>query len=80
LQSEDLKQLHTDCLRTLKRYIEEAQHTCTVLDEVQEFPVPHHLLLKILEQRQSENDAHEAYQIARTRLFVTARWRKAGDN
>jgi hypothetical protein len=69
-----LKQLRTECVRTLRKYMHEADKTCTLLNSIRMFPVPLEKRLAILDQRLVENAAHERYQTSRQQLFRLAKW------
>lgn len=69
-----LKQLRTECVRALRKYMREADKTCTLLHSIRVFPVPLERRLAILDQRLVENAAHERYQLSRQQLFRLARW------
>jgi len=71
-QSEELQHLHAFCVRTLRRYIEEAERTCRIFNEVHKFPVSREVREKILQQRESENAANNDYMVARQKLFEAA--------
>ena len=73
-QNEELREMNATCLRSLRRYIEEAKKSCQILNEVREFPVALEIREKILLQRQSENDAHNDYLVGRQKLFESAQW------
>ena len=64
---------HSMCVSSLHKFIEEANWTCRLMEEIVEVPVSMELSVKMLEQRQSENRAHELYQIARKHVFKAAR-------
>ena len=73
-QREELQELHAFCVRSLRRYIEEAKRTCLILTEVREFPVSTEIHEKVVQQRESENAAYNDYLIARQKLFEAAKW------
>jgi hypothetical protein len=58
----------------LKRYIEEARKTCSILNEIREFPISVEVRKRLMAQRNVENAAHDDYQIARKKLFDVAQW------
>ena len=70
--SEKLLQLQKTCIQALRNYIREAGKTCAILEDINTFPVSTEAKLRILEQRQLENAAHERYQHARRNLFAAA--------
>jgi hypothetical protein len=72
--NDELTELQTFCVRALKRYMDEARKTCLILSDINEFPVSLEARRDILQQRQSENAAHEDYQAARKHLFRAANW------
>ena len=69
-----LQELHIDCVRALREYIKEANKTCKALVNIKGFPVSPETRTEILEQRRTENRAHDAYQSARLNLFRAAGW------
>jgi hypothetical protein len=71
---QELQALHSSCVRTLSRYIEEAKRTCHILTTVREFPVSTEVREEIRQQRELENLAYNDYLIARQKLFETAKW------
>ena len=72
--TEDMLDLHVKCVRALRDYIAEANHTCKVLSDIESFPVSIDKRLAILEQRRAENVAAQRYQDARQGLFSAANW------
>ena len=73
-QTKELQALHSSCVRTLSRYIEEAKRTCHILSTVHEFTVSTAIREEIVRQRESENLAYNDYLVARQKLFETAKW------
>ena len=73
-QNEELQEMNATCVRSLRRYIEEAKKTCEILSEARAFPVSLKIREKILRQRQSENDAYNDYLVGRQELFESAQW------
>ena len=73
-QAKELQALHSSCVRTLNRYIEEAKRTCHILTIVQEFPVSNEIQEEMVRQRESENAAYNDYLVARQKLSETAEW------
>jgi len=71
---DELLKLHIDCVRSLRRYIGEANQTCTLLAQVEGFPIPAPRRIEMIDQRESENRASARYQNARKRLFDAAKW------
>lgn len=63
-----LKELHIQCVRALKEYMQQANKTCTLMDAIV-FPITHEQRLAVLEHRMQENAAQERYQIARQHFF-----------
>jgi hypothetical protein len=70
----DLKGLQRRCVETLRRYIAEANKTCSLLESVLDFPVSMPERLKIIEQRAKENYAQSEYQATRAALFDATKW------
>jgi hypothetical protein len=70
----ELLQLNIDCVRSLRRYIEEANQTCAPLAQVEGFPIPAPQRIEMIDQRESENRASARYQNACKRLFDAAKW------
>lgn len=68
-----LKQLRIACVQALRKYMREADKTCTLLNSIRQFPVPLEKRLAILDQRLVENAAHERYQQSRQQLFRLAK-------
>ncbi|HEY1242546.1 MAG TPA: hypothetical protein VGF16_18420 [Bryobacteraceae bacterium] len=73
MDPEEIRKLHRMCVKTLREYILQAQNTCTLLEEMDQFPLPIEQWISVTEQRNSENFAHERYQIIREQLFDTLR-------
>ena|SRR5215813_8427800 len=65
-----LQDLHGFGVRSLRRYIEEAEKSCKILENVHSFPISLEVRQKILEQRQSENAAYNDYLVARESLSL----------
>ena len=72
--NDELLELQTFCVRALKRYMDEARKTCLILTNVYAFPVSLEMRSEILHQRQTENAAHESYQVGRKQPFEAAHW------
>jgi hypothetical protein len=72
--NDQLVELQIFCVRALKRYMDEARKSCLILSNVRAFPVSLEMRREILHQRQTENAAHESYQVARKKLFEAAHW------
>jgi hypothetical protein len=73
--TEQLLKLREDCTIALRRFVEQANKTCEIFQEIKpEFPLAVEDRQKILDQRQSENLAYDQYQIFRHKLFEAARW------
>lgn len=70
----DVPALHRSCVESLKRYISEANKTCSMLNDIRSFPISLQQKLAIIEQRARENQAQSNYQLARSDLFEAARW------
>jgi hypothetical protein len=70
---DDVKHLHMSCISSLKEYMDEAQRTCDLLTSIESFPVSLEKQNQILQQRLSENETHERYQIAREHFFRALR-------
>jgi hypothetical protein len=52
----------------------EGNRTCRLLTQITSFPISLEDPTAIFEQRRAENEAHERYQSARTKLFEAANW------
>jgi hypothetical protein len=72
--TEELQELHVQCVRALKAYMAEANKTCKLLTRITEFPLSFKERSEVLSQRLVENAAQESYQNARQKLFQTAGW------
>jgi hypothetical protein len=72
---DQILKLREDCSSALRRFVEQANRTCEMLQTVEpKFPLAIADRQKVMEQRQSENLAYEDYQASRRRLFAVARW------
>jgi hypothetical protein len=74
--SNQVEEMHADCVRALRRYITEANKTCRLLEDITKFPINLETRSEILEQRLVENEAQERYQRARQALFQAANWER----
>jgi len=72
--NEAVEAIHVRCVKALRNYMAEANKTCKLLTSIQNFPIEPGVRQNILLQRQVENQAHEAYQLARRDLFEAADW------
>ena len=72
--NDELVERQTFCVRAMKRYMDKARKTCLIVTNVHAFPVSLEMRSEILHQRQTENPAHESYQVARKQLFEAAPW------
>ena len=70
----DGKEKLVDLHVALRDYMAQANKTCKLLIGINEFPVTMDKRTEILEQRRTENRAHEMYQMARQNLFQAAGW------
>jgi uncharacterized protein involved in exopolysaccharide biosynthesis len=72
---EQILKLREDCSSALRRFVEQANQTCEMLQTIEpKFPPAIADRQRIMEQRQSENLAYEDYQASRRKLFEVARW------
>jgi hypothetical protein len=69
------------CLTALRGYIEQATRTCSLLESMEQFPLSSDQWLAALEERTSENFAHDLYHSRREHLFQALKpkqqWRSA---
>jgi len=70
----DLLSLQGRTVTMLRTYIEVAEKTCSLLDQIKSFPIGADVRETIRRQRVKENEAQEVYEIARKNLFNAARW------
>ena len=73
MESQNIKELHKQCVERLKDLIAEANRTCSLLESMTEFPVTLETWQRAINQRVSENDAYGRYQKVRESLFHVIR-------
>ncbi len=66
--------LHRRFAASLRRYMDEANKLCELLEKCEEEPVDLKLRSEIAVQRSAENEAHAEYSADRERLLKAARW------
>jgi DNA-binding CsgD family transcriptional regulator len=80
-EAEEIRKLREMCLTALRGYIEQATRTCSLLESMEQFPLSSDQWLAALEERTSENFAHDLYHSSREHLFQALKpkqqWRSA---
>jgi hypothetical protein len=71
--NDELVELQTFCVRALNRYMDGPERPADP-HHVRAFPVSLEMRREILHQRQTENAAHESYQVGRKQPFEAAHW------
>ena len=73
MDPEEIRKLHRICVKSLRDYIPEAQNTCTLLEKMDDFPVPLGVWISATEQRNAEYHAQERYRLIREQIFDALR-------
>ncbi len=73
MELEEVRKLQRMCVQSLQSYIRKAQNTCSLLEATKEFPLSTEAWLSTVEQRNTENSAHERYRLVREQLFKALR-------
>jgi hypothetical protein len=60
----DIHKLHTDCVRTLRRCVLELSRMLDVVTAISSYPVEPQRRTAVLQQRDAEIAAHQAYETA----------------
>jgi len=75
LSYKQLQELYVHCMQALKKYIDEVNRTCQLLDRIQgKIPISLEVCQKLLQQRDAEDAAYNDYLSARQELFGSAGW------
>ena len=70
--AKDRLALHSDCAQALKQYLAQAQETLILFAGMAVLKtITMDQRMQLVEQRQRENHAHEAYQVCREQMFAS---------